>query len=192
MRLTDILSGSSFRTSAKVAIAVLVLMCVGGTLFIWSATHALRDATQQQTLEEAVLLSDVYSAEGRKGLVKAIGTLNDLVNPHERVSAVFDEKGVNLAGADLAMPDFIGVRDTRLQSVTAEGRAGHFMLSVQKFDDATLVVGRNLRGVDEMRLHMIAGLVAMTVVLTLGTLVLGLLASRESEAFPALPPGPYH
>lgn len=180
MRLTDILSGSSFRTSAKVAIAVLVLMCVGGTLFIWSATHALREATQQQTLEEAVLLSDVYSAEGRKGLVKAIGTLNDLVSTQERVSAVFDEKGVNLAGADLAMPDFIGVRDTRLQSVTAEGRAGHFMLSVQKFDDATLVVGRNLRGVDEMRLHMIAGLVAMTVVLTLGTLVLGLLASRES------------
>lgn len=180
MRLTDLLSGSSFRTSAKVAIGVLVLMCLGGTLFIWSATQALRDATEQQTMEEAVLLSDVYSSEGRKGLVKAIGTLSDLVNSEERISAVFDEKGVNLAGADLDMPDFIGVRDATLQSVSAKGSAGRFVLSVQKFNDATLVVGRNLRGVDEMRVHMIAGLVVMTVLLTIGTLVLGLLASGVS------------
>ncbi|MEE4015933.1 HAMP domain-containing sensor histidine kinase [Roseibium sp. FZY0029] len=182
MRLTDLLSGSSFRTSAKVAVGVLVLMCLGGTLFIWSATQALRDATEQQTLEEAVLLSDIYSSEGRKGLVKAIGTLSDLVNSQERVSAVFDEKGVNLAGADLAMPEFIGLRDTKLQSVSAKGSAGHFVLSVQKFNDATLVVGRSLKGVDETRAHMIAGLVVMTVLLTFGTLVLGLAASRESFA----------
>ncbi|WP_346892312.1 HAMP domain-containing sensor histidine kinase [uncultured Roseibium sp.] len=182
MRLTDLLSGSSFRTSAKVAIGVLVLMCMGGTLFIWSATQALRDATEQQTLEEAVLLNDVYSAEGRKGLVTAIGTLSDLVNSQERVSAVFDENGFNLAGADLAMPNFIGVRDTTLQSVSAKGSAGRFVLSVQKFNDATLVVGRSLKGVDEMRDRMIAGLVVMTVLLTFGTLVLGLLASRESFA----------
>ena len=180
MRLTDLLSGSSFRTSAKVAIGVLVFMCLGGALFIWSATEALRDATEQQTLEESVLLSDVYSSEGREGLVKAIGTLSDLVNSEERVSAVFDEKGVNLAGADLAMPDFIGVRDTTLQSVSAEGHAGRFVLSVRKFNDATLVVGRNLKGVDEMRARMIAGLVVMAVLLTFGTLVLGLVASGES------------
>ncbi len=107
MRLADLLTGSSFRTSAKVAIGVLVLVCLGGTLFIWSATGALREATKQQALEEAVLLSDVYSSEGRAGLVRAIGTLSNLVNVQERVSTVFDEKGINLAGADLAMPDFI-------------------------------------------------------------------------------------
>ncbi|TYC61906.1 hypothetical protein FMN50_06500 [Rhodobacterales bacterium] len=182
MHLTDLLSGSSFRTSAKVAIGVLVLMCVGGTLFIWSATQALRNATELQTLEEAVLLSDIYSSEGRKGLVKAIGTLSDLVNSEDRVSAVFDEKGINLAGADLAMPDFIGVRDTTLQTISATERSDHFMLSVQRFNDATLVVGRSLKGVDDLRVHMVVGLVLMTVLLTLGTLILGLLASRQSFA----------
>ncbi len=180
MRLTDLLSGSSFRTSAKVAIGVLVLMSLGGALFIGSATHALRDVTEQQTLEEAVLLSDVYAAEGREGLVKAIGTLSKLVSRQEHISTVYDEHGIHLAGADLAMPDFIGVRDIRLQLVSAEGSQGHFVLSVQKFSDATLVVGRSLEAVDEMRVHMIAGLTAMTVLLTLGTLGLGLLASRES------------
>ena len=182
MRLTDLLSGSSFRTSARVAIGVLVLMCLGGTLFIWSATQALRDSTEQQTLEETVLLSDVYATEGRAGLVKAIGTLSDLVNSQERISAVFDKNGVNLAGTDLAMPDFIGVRDIKLQAVSASESEGHFVLSVHKFDDATLVVGRSLKDVDEMRIHMIAGLVAMTVLLTFGTLVLGLLASGRSFA----------
>nr|WP_321442551.1 HAMP domain-containing sensor histidine kinase [uncultured Cohaesibacter sp.] len=180
MRLADLLTGSSFRTSAKVAIGVLVLVCLGGTLFIWSATGALREATKQQALEEAVLLSDVYSSEGRAGLVRAIGTLSNLINVQERVSTVFDEKGINLAGADLAMPDFIGVRDTTLQSVSTKGSDGHFVLSVQKFTDATLVVGRNLKGVDEMRLHMIVGVIVMAVLLTFGTLVLGLLASGES------------
>ncbi|OQP83561.1 hypothetical protein BTR14_22195 [Rhizobium rhizosphaerae] len=180
MRLTDLLSGSSFRTSAKVAIGVLVLMSLGGTLFIWSATQALRDVTEQQTLEEAVLLSDVYAAGGREGLVKAIGTLSNLVSSQDRISAVYDEHGINLAGADLVMPDFIGVRDTTLQSVSAKGSQGHFVLSVQKFNDATLVVGRNLKAVDEMRVHMIVGLVVMTVLLTFGALVLGLLASRQS------------
>ncbi|MEN3792344.1 HAMP domain-containing sensor histidine kinase [Fulvimarina sp. MAC3] len=42
------------------------------------------------------------------------------------------------------------------------------------------MVGRSLKGVDEMRLQMIVGLVVMTVLLTLGTLVLGLVASGES------------
>ena len=180
MRLTDLLSGSSFRTSAKVAIGVLVLMGLGGTLFIRSATQALRTVTEQQTLEEAVLLNDVYSAEGREGLVKAIATLSNLVSRQERISAVYDENGIHLAGADLAMPDFIGLRDTRLKFVSAKESEGHFVLSVQKFNDATLVVGRNLKAVDEMRDHMIAGLIVMTVLLTVGTLVLGLVASGES------------
>ena len=180
MRLTDLLSGSSFRTSAKVAIGVLVLMSLGGTLFIGSATRALRDVTEQQTLEEAALLSDVYATEGREGLVKAIGTLSNLVSSQEGISAVYDQKGINLAGADFAMPDFIGLRDTTLQFVSATGSQGHFVLSVQKFDDATLVVGRSLKAVDEMRIHMMLGLVVMTVLLTVGTLVLGLLASGKS------------
>ena len=180
MRLTDLMSGSSFRTSAKVAIGVLVLMSLGGTLFIGSVTKTLRDATEQQTLEEAVLLSDVYSAEGRDGLVKAIGTLSNLVSSQDRISAVYDKNGVNLAGADLTMPDFIGVRDTTLQSLSTRGSEGHFVVSVQKFNDATLVVGRNLKAVDEMRVYMIAGLVVMTLLLTFGTLVLGLLASGKS------------
>lgn len=180
MRLTDLMSGSSFRTSAKVAIGVLVLMSLGGTLFIGSVTKTLRDATEQQTLEEAVLLSDVYSAEGRDGLVKAIGTLSNLVSSKDRISAVYDKNGVNLAGADLTMPDFIGVRDTTLQSLSTRGSEGHFVVSVQKFNDATLVVGRNLKAVDEMRVYMIAGLVVMTLLLTFGTLVLGLLASSKS------------
>ncbi len=97
MRLTDLLSGSSFRTSAKVAIGVLVLMTVGGTLLIGSATKALREVTEQQTLEEAVLLSDVYAAEGREGLVKAIGTLSKLVSRQEHISTVYDEHGIHLA-----------------------------------------------------------------------------------------------
>ncbi|WP_158032171.1 sensor histidine kinase [Rhizobium rhizosphaerae] len=112
--------------------------------------------------------------------MKAIGTLSNLVSSQDRISAVYDEHGINLAGADLAMPDFIGVRDTTLQSVSAKGSQGHFVLSVQKFNDATLVVGRNLKAVDEMRVHMIVGLVVMTVLLTFGALVLGLLASRQS------------
>lgn len=180
MRLIDLMSGSSFRTSAKVAIGVLVLMSLGGTLFIGAVTKTLRNATEQQTLEEAVLLSDVYAAEGRDGLVKAIGTLSNLVSSRDRISAVYDEHGVNLAGANLTMPDFIGVRDTTLQSISATGSDGHFVLSVQKFSDATLVVGRNLKAVDEMRIYMIAGLVIMTLLLTFGTLVLGLLASGRS------------
>ena len=180
MRLVDLLSGSSFRTSAKVAIGVLVLMTLGGALLIGSATGALRHVTEQQTLEEAVLLSDVYSAEGRTGLVEAIGTLSKLVSSQEHVSAVYDENGTHLAGADLALPDFIGVRDVTLQLVSAKGTQGHFVLSVQKFDDATLVVGRSLEAVDAMRVHMIAGLVVLTVLLTIGTLALGLLASGES------------
>ncbi len=155
-------------------------MCLGGTLFIWSATQTLRNVTVQQTLEEAVLLNDVYSAGGREGLVKAISTLSNLVSSQDRISAVYDENGINLAGADLVLPDFVGVRDTTLQSVSAKGSQGHFIVSVQKFNDATLVVGRNLKAVDEMRVHLIAGLVVMTVLLTFGTLVLGLLASGVS------------
>ncbi|WP_309769125.1 HAMP domain-containing sensor histidine kinase [Agrobacterium larrymoorei] len=155
-------------------------MSLGGTLFIGSVTKTLRDATLQQTLEEAVLLSDVYAAEGRDGLVKAIGTLSDLVSSQDRISAVYDEHGVNLAGAHLTMPDFIGVRDTTLQSISGKGSEGHFVISVQKFTDATLVVGRNLKAVDEMRVYMIAGVLIMTLLLTFGTLVLGLLASGRS------------
>lgn len=180
MRLTDLLSGSSFRTSAKVALGVLVLMSLGGVLFVGSATRTLRNVTEQQTLEEAVLLNDVYSLEGREGLVKAIGTLSNLVSSKDRISAVYDQRGINLAGADLTMPDFIGVRDTTLQFVSAKGSPGHFVVSVQKLTDATLVVGRNLKAVDEMRSHMIAGIVVMTLLLAFGTLVLGLLASGRS------------
>lgn len=182
MRPGDILSGLPFKTAARVAFGVLILLGLGGALLTYAVTGALHRQLQEQTLEEAVLLRDIYGKQGRDGLVGAIRTLDSFFDNQERVSAVFDETGARLVGPILKAPPFVGLRETSFERVSGERRNELYILSVQKVKDTTIVVGRSLKAIHETRDNLVSGMALLAVFITTGTLLLGVSASYRSFA----------
>ena len=186
MRLGDLTSAVVFRTSVKVAVGVMLLTGLGGAVLIWFATALLRADVERQALEEAVLFSDIYQSRGRAGLVQTIQVLETTFDGARRATGVFDENGRGLAGRVSELPSFVGVRDVRFEHAAgrlredAGGEGDRFWLSVKRLQQTTLVVGHSLEAIYAARNRMISGVLLLSVLLSLGTVGLGLWASRRT------------
>ncbi|WP_261841328.1 HAMP domain-containing sensor histidine kinase [Aliamphritea ceti] len=181
MRLANIIAGSAFRVSVQLLAVFVVMLVLAGMVLVTAVTNTLENETRAQLEEESLLLEDIYDAEGLSGLTSSIEELAKQSVFFDRALGLFDENRIHLAGQVSLMPGFVGWRKTHLMLLEPpSGEEQNYHARVFQLDRMTLVVGRSTAHIDAARQQLIIWLLVTGICLSLGTLLLGYLASRRS------------
>lgn len=181
MHLSNVLSGSAFRLALRVVAIFVLLLVLAGVMLVQAVSRSLENELVNQAQEEVALFKEIYAAKGVQGLISVINDLSG-TSSVEVAQGLFDSNKQHLAGQVSLMPDFIGLRRTTLvlNRKTPGEYVGTFHVGSVKLNEVTLVVGRSTRIVDITRNDLILWLFISGFGLSLGTLLLGYLASARS------------
>lgn len=180
MPRANIKSGLAFKASLRVAISFIFMVAVAGIILVIAVTNTLESELLAQSEEEIFLLERIYRAEGQAGLVSAIDSLSKHILPIVHASSVFDSDDLRLAGHLPSIPPTIGWQKIQISYAETKRTSGSFYLKRVDIDNLTLVVGQSSKIIDDARRWLIFWLVILGSALTIGTMVLGFLASRTS------------
>lgn len=180
----------------KLLAGFVVVLLASGYLLVSALSTTLENQTRAQLEEEAVLLSDIFKAQGQRGLIESVESLSARSKVFNHQLGLFDENKLHLGGSISLMPSFIGWQKTQLvvkserhqQADDKDNRLNQkkssqqYHVKVFKLDKLTLVVGRSSENIDRLVKQLISWLLAIGVVLGVVIVMLGFLASARSYA----------
>ncbi|WP_371168873.1 HAMP domain-containing sensor histidine kinase [Aliiroseovarius sp. 2305UL8-7] len=182
MRLGNLTTGQPFKVALRALLVFLLIYTVASVLLVRAVKDTLSVELKTQTEAEILLLSEIFEAEGKAGLIATLNEMERAIKPPERVAGLIDQSGFSLTGPISVLPDFVGVTERQITAMTGGAISGSYFLNVRKLDRMSLIVGRNGAPVDRATQRLIIGLAVVG--LTIGAIILGLglWASRTSLA----------
>lgn len=182
MRRGNILSGGAF-TAALLSLGafIAVLIALGAILYVMLSGAMERDV-DDQLVEEAQLFRQIYDRYGQRALVDAIGQMETPAVAGRRVAGLFDDDGQRLAGNLDTKPLSDGWTTVEFEQLLPRPN-GVYRLhagSVVSQDAAlTLVVGYNIRVLQQAEWRLLEALLLAGVAVTVASVAAGYLVSRR-------------
>ncbi len=178
----NIFSGGSFRATLYGTLVFLVVMVVSGLLAHRFVENRLEEDLQSQIDASAAAFEAVFREEGRTGLAETLTRMAPELNRTHRIAALFDETGAQIIGNRRVSPD---IPNWSIQMVAdaggAQGEPARYYLKRVPLDDMTMVLGRDMRFIDQIELRLIQSLIAVGGLMTLVFITLGYRISRSVQ-----------
>lgn len=158
MSLTNIISGSAFKSIFAALILFWTLLVVAGSFLILAVDNTLSEELQFQTAAELLMLEEIYQAQGLEAFVSTLRSLENDYHAAERSYGLLDKNRVKLVGSFSLLPDYVGVVDTPASGNALHETRGKFIVTFKNMDDFTLIVGRNSRILKQAKDRLLASL----------------------------------
>lgn len=184
MRLNEVTSGFSFKTSLWIICCLLPLIFLSSWALVVSIGSSLEDELKAQIIEESLLYEQIYKTEGKVGLSKVIREVDRNLVKSQRAVALFSKEGINILGNNhfSILPEMIGwlhVKEKETKTQISH-QDGHYIIQIKKFDDVSILVGRSLKVVQNVQARLIINLIIFSTLLALIILVIGYFLSKRS------------
>lgn len=121
MRPANLIRSEPFKAALRVLSVFLVLYALASWALVRSVESTLNADLATLTRIESELLTNIYRAQGKEGLIAAISALEEDSAQPDRAYGLFDGRNLSLTGPLSVRPDFVGV-GTREMSVLSRGR----------------------------------------------------------------------
>ncbi len=172
MNSNSIFYSGAFQSSLLATGAFLFSLLIANVVIYQTVQYAMYAALEEQLIEEVVLFEDIAKREGLAGLKVAIQKLEQTLVPDSKKFKLIGPQGERLAGGLNVVPDFVGFSTAPIQLPTQK-EVSRFYLHSAKINDATLVIGRNLRDITSVLKKLTIAMVIAMISVVLLTLLAG-------------------
>jgi signal transduction histidine kinase len=182
----DITSGAAFKAALRGTLLLFVVLTASGLGAYNYLKAEMINNLRDQIHEDETALTDIYSLDGKDGLVEAIDGLRHPLPTKIRLLGLFDAEGNPLAGNLSIHDEREGWFETTVPSqatpTVATGRqpSSRFLVKGTRLGDLTLLVGLNMTAVEAKEREMILAFTAVGVVVGAAFLVIGYAGSLTS------------
>jgi len=172
MKRNSIFYSGAFKSSLLATGVFLFSLLIASVVIYYSVQYAMYADLEEQLLEEVVLFEDIAEREGMVGLKTAIEKLEKASITGIRKFKLIGPQGERLAGSLNVAPDFVGFSTASIQ-LPAQKEVRRFYLHSSNIKNATLIVGRNLRGIHNILLKLVTTMAITLIGAVLLTLLVG-------------------
>ena len=147
MHLSNVLSGAAFKTAIWSSLAFILALVISGIGVYRLVESTMYRELVEQVTEELLLFQKIERDGGTQQLIAAIEELDSPGKTSERLIALFDKKGLNLAGNEQIAPDFIGWKTVTVRIADSD-TTNNFYSNVLTLQSSMLVIGRSTQFID--------------------------------------------